>query len=281
MDHGLTGFLQFLVVLAQPAGTAKPSKCAFNDPPARENSKTLLTVRALDDLENPVTKSLRPHNQSAGVTTVRPDELEPRKVSGNPHHDQLRAISVLNGGYVYDYCKQESHRVDHDVTLATIDFLSCVITVRATCLGGLHALTVNDGRAGASVPTGTNSQSDAQEVRHLLPPSSEPKLPKVVVYGLPLGKIMGQHAPLATRSHNVEDCVENLLQTNRAWPAQTIREHMLVQQCRERFPLVVGQVGVISMSFHTEPPRLGGLMPPYLASVGSICPVTIDYFSNS
>ncbi len=141
---------------------------------------------------------------------------------------------------------------------------------------GLHTLTVNDCSAGAGVPPNADSHPNAQEVRYLFPRASDSELSKVVVDGLPFRKVKGQHAPLATSPENVLDCTENLPQTDHAWSAQALRENLFHQQSPKRFPLLVGKIGVISAPFHSKPPRLGGLLPPYLALLERRCPVEIE-----
>jgi hypothetical protein len=61
--------------------------------------------------------------------------------------------------------------IDHDLTLAPVDFLSRIISPRATGLGGLDALAVDDSRTGAGLTADTLSIHHYQVVVQAFPGS--------------------------------------------------------------------------------------------------------------
>ena len=60
VDHVLAALRQLLVVFAQPTVTPEPGKSPLDYPATRQNGKTFLTVRTLDDFQGPFARCLHP-----------------------------------------------------------------------------------------------------------------------------------------------------------------------------------------------------------------------------
>src|SRR5918911_1053402 len=91
-------------------------------------------------------------------------------------------------------------------------FLARVVAPLASGLGGLHALTVDHKRAGLCTPPGLLAHLLDQRRVDLLPGAVPTPFVKVVADTLPLGKLVGQQAPLAARAREVAQCVDHLAQ---------------------------------------------------------------------
>jgi hypothetical protein len=97
------------------------------------------------------------------------------------------------------------------MSFPTIDLFEGVEAADSAYSRRRNRLAVDNQRAWFSMPSGsapsrpTRDAQDASDAPFLSP------APKIVVDGLPLGKLAGQHAPLRPRLNDVQDCIQNVV----------------------------------------------------------------------
>lgn len=69
-------------------------------------------------------------------------------------------VTVLHARRMHRHLQRPAVRVHHGVSLARLDLLARIVAARAASLGGLHALTVDNGSTRAGFAT------DALAVQH-------------------------------------------------------------------------------------------------------------------
>ncbi len=102
LNHGLTGFVPVLVVLAQTAATRQPGKGTFHHPTFRQELESLDIIISFDDFQNPLTEGANPTDQLSRIAAVGPHSLQPRPRSQEfgLGEDQFGAITVLDVRWV-------------------------------------------------------------------------------------------------------------------------------------------------------------------------------------
>src|SRR5213593_2338506 len=105
------------------------------------------------------------------------------------------------------------------MTLATLDFLGCVVASIASLIGRAHALAVQNGRRGLRVFAYRRSCHRAQDLMESGPGSISGPAAKVIINGLPRAKILGEHPPSTTSAHQIEDPIDHLAQVGGGTPA--------------------------------------------------------------
>src|SRR5271166_2395310 len=78
-DPGFGRFGQGVEVLTQSTRAVEPTEGAFDDPAPLQDPKSLALPRPFHDRKGTLQNSGYPFNQLAGITSVCPDELQPRK----------------------------------------------------------------------------------------------------------------------------------------------------------------------------------------------------------
>jgi hypothetical protein len=86
---------------------------AFDDPAPLQDPKSLALPRPFHDRKGTLRNSGYPFNQLAVVTSVSPDEFQPRN-AGDPREYMFGSITVLDPGAM----KKQAQNVDDDVALA-------------------------------------------------------------------------------------------------------------------------------------------------------------------
>lgn len=218
---------QSLIVLAETAATTKPCERSLNNPPSGKHHESLLVIAPFDDVEDPVAKSMCPLDQASSIASIRPDAFEPRKPSGDSHHDELGTVAILDACRMDDHGEQQAGGVNDNMTLATIDLFPCVVTTNTSHLSRFYALTVNDSSAGAGFSPHAYSQIRTQSIVHDFPNSSQSPLSEMVVDCLPLGEIVRQHTPLTSSSYYIEDRAHDFSQTDLSWAPRPTTKNVL------------------------------------------------------
>src|SRR6266550_3249143 len=214
------------IVARQAPIAAKPAERALGHPTAWQDFEALGTDGALDDFQRPA-EVLADITDDVFVRAVSPDQLEPAPAVVDTAlvaveerlQSQLGARRVLHPGAGHDHQQQETQRIHHNMPFSAARLLVDIHAPRLTAFGRLHALTVDAGRAGlrlaASLLTGL---FDQQPIDELPFPTARPA-PKIAVNGLPWGKILRQHAPLAASAISVHDGVDDQPHVPLARPA--------------------------------------------------------------
>ena len=93
--------------------------------------------------------------------------------------------------------------VHHRVTLASLDFLACIIAARAAALGSLGALAVDQRRSRAGLAPGALAVVHGQVVVQALEHAPIAQAGEPAVVGPPGREAVGQQAPRAARTQHV------------------------------------------------------------------------------
>ena len=151
MDH-LQACIQFaFAVLPEPAAFFQPREGPFHDPPYGQYGKRMQFV-ALDDLN----RSIEPLHHTvgerlAGVASIGQQALDQFQIRLAPVDGGQSAVAIGHFGSGNGDGVGQSLRVNGDVALDAGDFLARVISLLVGAVGVLHALRVNDQKAGQGV----------------------------------------------------------------------------------------------------------------------------------
>src|SRR5664279_1135647 len=77
-DHGFTRLREVFVIFAMATIAANPSKSSLHDPSPRQDLKFMKISLSFDNFQQPATTQFYPFDQLAGVSAVRPNQLQPR-----------------------------------------------------------------------------------------------------------------------------------------------------------------------------------------------------------
>lgn len=128
INHRFTTGGQCFIVFAQPPILAKPRKRPLNNPTPRKHNKTVDIITSLNNLHYPLAGRGTPVNQLASVTTVCPNQRQPRKQIPQFFQNQFGPVTILNTGRMYDYCKHQTERIYDQMPFSPAYFLAGVIT---------------------------------------------------------------------------------------------------------------------------------------------------------
>ena len=131
---------------------SEPRKGPFNDPASGQDFEALGVVRPLDDLDRPFPDlSQRLAKLVTGIPTICEDVPQPSVTADYLSQHQRRAIAVLHVSGVDHGMNEVALGVGHDVSLAALDLLACVIAARPAAFRRLDALAVDDPSARRSL----------------------------------------------------------------------------------------------------------------------------------
>ncbi len=135
MDHryihlSLRRFRESFVVLAQPTEPAQPRQRSLDHPSSWQHLELMAVPRAPHNLQDVASVGLNPINQPPSVTSISPDEPQPRKPAHQSVDNQHRPIPILHVGRMDYDGQQQPYGIDDDVSLASCDFLTSIIATR-------------------------------------------------------------------------------------------------------------------------------------------------------
>src|SRR6266481_9796173 len=115
--------------------------------------------------------------------------------------------------------QDQPHGVHQDVTLAPHDLFAGIVSIDPPLFVRLRRLTVDTRRAWLLVSARRNANPSTKGVVNSLESSITGPRSKVIVDCPGWWKVVGQESPGASRSQQVEDCIDHLADVRRAWPA--------------------------------------------------------------
>ena len=135
MNHGdvyprLRRVWKLLVVLAQSAVPAKPCQRSFNYPPSGEYLKLMAVPGPSDDFQYPACTGLDPTGQLTCVSTVAPEQPEPRGTLEQSLQYQPGPVPVLNISRMHRDSQQHPHGVYNNMSFPSFHLLARVIAAR-------------------------------------------------------------------------------------------------------------------------------------------------------
>ena len=130
MNPCLTGFRQFLEILAEPSAAAQPRQGALHHPPAGQYLEAMAVWIAPHHAQYPSPSGPSPLHQLASIGGIGPDQLEPGEPAQQLAQHQLGAVPVLDVGRVYHYGQEQAGGIHYDVAFASRYLLASVVAPR-------------------------------------------------------------------------------------------------------------------------------------------------------
>ena len=135
MNPGLTGFWQFLIVLAEPSAPAEPGQRAFNHPSARQHLELVAVRSPAHHLQQPSSILPSPRHQPTGIGRISPDDCEASAATHGNRPSSLAQhqsgpVPVLDVGGVNDHGQEQPSGVHYDVALAPGHLFAGVVAAR-------------------------------------------------------------------------------------------------------------------------------------------------------
>lgn len=123
-----------LIVFAQAAESTPPAERPLDHPASGQNLEPANVIRAANDLDaqrpQPSAQLAYPLDQFARVGSVGPKVAQTEECAGQWPKELTSSVTILHVGGMHDDAQQQTQRVDEQVSLATTDFLACVVTAR-------------------------------------------------------------------------------------------------------------------------------------------------------
>ena len=213
MNPGLTGFWQFLIVLAEPSAPAEPGQRPFNHPSARQHLELVAVRSPAHHLQQPSSSLPSPRHQPTGIGRIGPDDLKPGEPAQQLGQHQSGPVPVLDVGGV-------NH---HGPRAARWCPLRCGACARTPCrrrsreapfFRGLHRLAVDDRPAGSSIPSLALPDHGTQCLQNPLPSAVLAPFSEVPPDRAPRRQVVGHHSPGNTATQHVQDAVHHLPQVH-------------------------------------------------------------------
>src|SRR5262249_26249807 len=173
MDHGLTRCDITLIVLAVPPVSPKPAERPLDDPTLRKRHKPFDLCRLQHSLQQPPEGVFDTIGQIvSAVCAVGEDHfqaMEPFFELAENSQDQHRSILVLNIRRMDDERQNQAQGIDNDMTLASVDLLSGIVTSLSADLRRLDGLTVDNCHAGGLLASQVTPKHVPKSVVNPLP----------------------------------------------------------------------------------------------------------------
>lgn len=241
VDHGFAGVRVAFVVFAVAPAAAEPRKGALHDPTFGQHLKSSAPARPRHEFDWEAQSAFDVLRQTfAAICRVRKDRSELLQLLLQSIKHQTSAVLVLLVGSMNRDRQHQPQCIDDQMPLASVDFLSAVVSALGPAnLGGLHALAVDDRRARRRFAAGGLANGFSQRVADALP---EPRLAPAVedlINGLPQRKVARQHPPLTAGAIEVQNCIDDRAAIVNRRPASL---RGLAKESLENLPLCVGEI---------------------------------------
>jgi len=119
-----------LVIFGKPAVVVEPTEGAFDDPALREQHESLHVIRSLHDLQRAsAADPLDPEDELSRIPAICPDEQKRAEkfVLLRFLQDELGTVSILDIGSMDNECKDETNRINEDMSLPSGDLLAGIV----------------------------------------------------------------------------------------------------------------------------------------------------------
>ena len=131
-NHRFAVLGKALVVFGKSTVVVEPAEGALDNPALGQEHESFHIIRPLHDLQDaPATDPFDPGNELPGIPSIRPDERECAKelVLIRFLQDELGSVTILNVGSMDNELKDETERINEDVSLPSDDLLAGIVPV--------------------------------------------------------------------------------------------------------------------------------------------------------
>src|SRR5262249_5296184 len=168
LEHALTGLGQLFIVATIPPVAPQPSKGALDDPTPFDDLEALLPLFLPRYLQAEAGIRFRPRRQALIAIHMVPQHFhqtgEPFLLG--PFKDDPCRFGIAHGGGRHHDSQQETHGVDQDMTLDSVDLLVAVDAVVSATLRPFDTLTVDTGHARRRLTTRFHTDLFTQGLEH-------------------------------------------------------------------------------------------------------------------
>lgn len=131
MYHGFGNVDSDFIVTYEPAPADHPTEGLLDHPTSRQDLEDRLIVDAADDPYDEVQESSLVDELSAIIGAVDKEMLEPRPTCADGIEDQLGSGTIGDIGGRQVCNQQAAIGIDHDMSLASVDFLARIAAAGA------------------------------------------------------------------------------------------------------------------------------------------------------
>ena len=193
----------------------------------------------LDDRQAPAEGLPDPGLQRPHVGALSPDQFQTGQSARERQQESWGTGAVLDSGGMHDDAQHQAKRVDEQVALAPRQLLRSIVAMRATALGRLDRLAVEDDSARRGMPPDCLAQPLTQDRVQALPGPIQKRGAQVAVHRGPRPVVVRQQAPLTATAQHVQDAVDDSAQVHSAWAPTGLGRR---KQGGENGPLPLAQV---------------------------------------
>lgn len=248
INHLLCGLIGDFVVSCKSTEAIQPGECPFHNPSKRFWSKAACPVWSGTDFYVDIEIPLDVIYQLASVSAVDKTLFYRGPRVRYLLTNRMRNTGVMYAGVAYASAENESVAVNSNITLYAFYFLVGIEPIVTLTVAPLDALGIkcHDRGCGGLLTFATYLHDEFFYT--MIQISFCSPFMEVPIDRLPFGKVMRQHAPLATADQNIKDCLEYGAKRIFAVSAIIFKEYFVYIR-----PLTLGQMCLIEAEFmHTN-----------------------------
>ena len=121
----------------------------------------------------------------------------------------MSKFGIMSAGRINAPTKNESVSVNNNTSLDALYFFIGVKTIVALAVTPFDTLSVKCHDRWSYILFSTSADSHDSFFDEMFYPSILAPFAEKFVYGLPLGKVLGKHTPLATTNQQIQDCFKD------------------------------------------------------------------------
>jgi len=248
VNHVFRNVNALLIVANQAPVTHQPCKRSLDHPAPWLNSETLLPLQAQHDFHCKVEKLGLVHQLSAVICSIPKQMLYPRTALDQAVEHHLSTSGVGDISWRQVHRQQATIRVDRDMAFAPAEFLVGLIASRS-CPWRFHALAIDNTGTRQHLPLIAQAIKHQCQVMNGAKQHAQHQPPEPIIDCLIRREIIRQHAPLASRPHDIAQRIDHCAQIRLA---RSSRLRLLRQQRCDQAPLFIFHIRRIT-TFERSP----------------------------
>ena len=244
IDHLFSGSGRYFVVSCESAESVQPGESAFHHPSKRFWRKSICSVWSGTDLDVDVEITLYVINNLTTVSAVDKSFSDRRPYIGNLFTHRRCEPGIMYAGTADISAEDEPVAVNSNIAFYAFHLFIGIETIITLAIAPLDALSVkcHHRRCGGLTAFATYLHDEFLDTVIQIP--LRPPFVEVPIHGLPFGKIVWKHTPLAYAGQQVQDCLEYGAQGIFAMSAIIFKEYFVYIR-----PLTLGQMCLIEAVF--------------------------------